>query len=146
MFRCLYVLISSILQDVCDVGSHSDVTDESNGEKAQGSTLVLPSLCDTKPMANEVDLETSSHGSLDNSVTSPDKCCKSCGSKSVELGASLSGDNGGKHISESPESESSHPQSCKGISEQSSSTIRSNSRGGSFYSNATTIQKDTQVF
>ncbi|CAF2268581.1 hypothetical protein HID58_014472 [Brassica napus] len=126
--------------DVCDVGSHSDVTDESNGEKAQGSTLVLPSLCDTKPMANEVDLETSSHGSLDNSVTSPDKCCKSCGSKPVELGASLSRNNG-KHISESPQSESSHPQSCKGISEQSSSTIRSNSRGGSFCSNATTIQK-----
>lgn len=146
MFTCLYVFISPILQDVCDVGNHSDVTDESNGEKSQaqvqGSTLVH-----SKSMANEVDLETLSHGSPDNSVTSPDKCCKSCGSKSVELDASLSGDNG-KHISESPKSESSHPQSCKGSSEQSSSTIRAttvprpNSRGGCFGNNATTtIQK-----
>ncbi|CAN7015346.1 hypothetical protein Bca4012_031930 [Brassica carinata] len=94
--------------DVCEVGNHSDVTDESNGEKAQGSTLVLlPSLCVTK--------------SMDNSVTSPDKCCKSCGSKSVEQDASPSGS--GEHISESPKTESSHPQSCKGFSEPS--TIRS---------------------
>uniref|UniRef100_A0A0D3BYJ8 Uncharacterized protein n=1 Tax=Brassica oleracea var. oleracea TaxID=109376 RepID=A0A0D3BYJ8_BRAOL len=94
--------------DVCEVGNHSDVTDESNGEKAQGSTLVLlPSLCVTK--------------SMDNSVTSPDKCCKSCGSKSVEQNASPSGS--GEHISESPKTESSHPQSCKGFSEPS--TIRS---------------------
>ncbi|KAF8107435.1 hypothetical protein N665_0122s0073 [Sinapis alba] len=121
--------------DLCDVGNHSDVTDESNGEKAQGST---------RSIANEVNLrepfETLSHGSHDNSVTSPDKCCKSCGSKSVELDASPSGDNG-EHISESLESESSRPQSCKGISEQSSSTIRPNSRGVSFCSNATAIQK-----
>ncbi|KAJ0245611.1 Transcriptional regulator ATRX [Hirschfeldia incana] len=133
---------SSSALDVCDVGNHSDVTDESNGEKAQGYTLVH-SLSDTKSMANEVELETSSH---DNSVTSPDKCCKSCGSKSVEQDASPSGDNG-KHISESPKSESSHSQSCKVISEHSSSTIRSapvprpNSRGGSFCGNATAIQK-----
>ncbi|KAG2325854.1 hypothetical protein Bca4012_040434 [Brassica carinata] len=130
--------------DVCDVGNHSDVTDESNGEKAQGSTLVLPSLRDTRSIANEVDLETLSHGSPDNSVTSPEKCCKSCGSKSVEEDVSPSGDNG-KQFYESLKSESSHPQRCKTISEQSSSTIRSppapNSRGGSFCSNATTIQK-----
>lgn len=142
------------MQDLCDVGNHSDVTDESNGEKGQaqlqGSTVV-PSLLDTRSVANEVDFresfETLSHGLPDNSVTSPDKCCKSCGSKSVEQDAFPSGDKG-KHISESPKNESSHPQSCKGICEHPSSTTlsppvtRPNSRGGSFCSNATTtIQK-----
>ncbi|CAL9246684.1 unnamed protein product [Arabidopsis halleri] len=139
--------------DLCDVGNHSDVTDESNGEKAQsplqGSTVV-PSLRDARSIANEVDFresfETSSHGSPDNSVTSPDKCCKSCGSRSVEQDASSSRDKG-KHVSESPKSEYSHPQSCKGIDEHSSSTIRSppvtqpTSRGGSFDSTTTAIQK-----
>ncbi|CAE6075956.1 unnamed protein product [Arabidopsis arenosa] len=142
--------------DLCDVGNHSDVTDECNGEKAQsplqGSTVV-PSFRDKRSIANEVDLresfETSSHGSPDNSVTSPDKCCKSCGSRSVEQDASFSRDKG-KHVSESPKSEYSHPQSCKGINEHSSSTIRSppvtqqlqlTSRGGSFDSTTTAIQK-----
>ncbi|KAL0714207.1 hypothetical protein Bca4012_021186 [Brassica carinata] len=120
--------------DVCDVGNHSDVTDESNGGKAQGSTV-----------ANEV--EALSHGSPDNSVrSSPDKCCKSCGSKSVEQDASPCGDKG-KQIPESPKSESSHSQSSKGISEHSSSTVqpppvtRPNSRGSSFCSNAISFQK-----
>lgn len=144
---------SPILQDSCDVGNHSDVTDESNGEKAQGQlqgSTVVPSLRDTRSIPNEVDFmesfETLSHGSPDNSLTSPDKCCKSCGSRSVEQDASPSGDKG-KHISESQKSVYSHPQSCKGINEHSSSTIRSppvtqpNSRGGSFYSTATTVQK-----
>ncbi|CAH2064324.1 unnamed protein product [Thlaspi arvense] len=135
--------------DLCDVGNHSDVTDECNGEKAQaqlhGSTVVT-SLGDTMSIANEVDFknsfETLSHGSPDNSVTSSDKCCKSCVSKPVEQ----EGDKG-KHISQSPKSESSHPRSCNGISEHSSSAIRSpsvtlpNSRGGSFRSNANTIQR-----
>ncbi|CAH8385255.1 unnamed protein product [Eruca vesicaria subsp. sativa] len=123
--------------DSCDVGNHSDVTDESNGEKTQtqvqGSTLVPP-LCDTRSVANEVD-----QGSPDNSVTSPDKCCNSCGSKAMEQDASSSLDKG-KQTPESPKSESSHSQSSKGISEHSSSTIQPppitqpNSR-------ATTIQK-----
>lgn len=129
------------------------MTDESNGEKAQsplqGSTVV-PSLRDTRSIANEVDFresfETSSHGSPDNSVTSPDKCCKSCGSRSVEQDASSFRDKG-KHVSESPKSDFSHPHSCKGINEHSSSTIQSppvtqlNSRGGSFDSTTTAIQK-----
>ncbi|KFK34477.1 hypothetical protein AALP_AA5G150600 [Arabis alpina] len=137
--------------DLCDVGNHSDVTDECNGEKAQAQLqglTVLPSLRDTG--ANEVEFrepfETLSHASPDNSVTSPDKCCRSCGSKSVEQDASS--EDKGKHISESPKSESSHPQSFKGIHEHPLSTIRSppvtrpNLRGGSFCSNATTtIQK-----
>ncbi|CAC07915.1 putative protein [Arabidopsis thaliana] len=139
--------------DLCDVGNHSDVTDESNGEKAQsplqGSTVV-PSLRDTRSIANEVDFresfETLSHGSPDNSVTSPDKCCNSCGSRSVEQDAYSSRDKG-KHISESPTSEYSQPQSSKGINEHSSSTIRSppvtqpNSRGGFFGSTTTTIHE-----
>ncbi|XP_010515678.1 PREDICTED: uncharacterized protein LOC104791476 isoform X1 [Camelina sativa] len=139
--------------DLCDVGNHSDVTDESNGEMAQAQlqdSMVVPSLRDTRSIANEVDFrepsETLSHGSPDNSVTSPDKCCKSCGSRSVEQDAYPSGDKG-KQISESPKSEYSRSQSSKGINEHSSSTIRSppvtqpNSRGGSFYSTTTTIQK-----
>ncbi|KAJ4890106.1 Uncharacterized protein Rs2_29854 [Raphanus sativus] len=120
--------------DLCDVGNHSDVTDESNGEKAQeGSTVVVvPSLLDTKCVDHRESFEALSHGSPDDSVTSSsDKCCKSCGSKSIE------GDKG-KHIAESPKTESSHSQSSKGIS---SSTIQPNSRGSSFCSNATTIQK-----
>ncbi|KAF8099754.1 hypothetical protein N665_0237s0009 [Sinapis alba] len=130
--------------DLCDVGNHSDVTDESNGEKTQ--THVQGSM-----VANEVDIRESfealSHGSPNNSVTSSsDKCCKSCGSKSVEQDASPSGDKG-KQIPETPKSESFHSQSSKGISEHSSSTIQPppvtlpNSRGSSFCSNTTTFHK-----
>ncbi|ESQ45275.1 hypothetical protein EUTSA_v10010215mg [Eutrema salsugineum] len=126
--------------DLCDVGNHSDVTDESNGEKVQAQlqvSTVVPSLHDTKSIANKVNFresfETLSHGSPDNSVTSSDKCCKSCGSKSVKQDAAHSGDKG-KHISESPKSESSS-------SIRSSPVTRPNSRGGSFSSNANTIQK-----
>ncbi|XP_010426836.1 PREDICTED: uncharacterized protein LOC104711777 [Camelina sativa] len=134
--------------DLCDVGNHSDVTDESNGEKAQAQlqdSMVALSLRDTRSIANEVDFrepsESLSHGSPDNSVTSPDKCCKSCGSRSVEQDASPSGDKG-KQISESPKSEYSHSHSCKGIIEHSSSTTRSPPvTQGSFYSTTTTTQK-----
>ncbi|CAN8278892.1 unnamed protein product [Cochlearia groenlandica] len=144
--------------DLCDVGNHSDVTDESNGGKAQAqaqlpSSTGVPPLRDTTPIANEVNFkepfETLSHGLLDNSVTSPDKCCKSCSFRSRERDASPSEDKR-QHISESLKSESSeasHSQSRKGICEHSSPTIqpppvtRPNSRGGSFCSNATTIQK-----
>ncbi|KAL1199855.1 hypothetical protein V5N11_013110 [Cardamine amara subsp. amara] len=139
--------------DLCDVGNHSDVTDESNGEKFQaqvkGSTVV-PSIRDTRSIANENDFKEPFaillHGSPDNSVTPHVKCCKSCGSSSVEQDASPSGDKG-KQIAESPKSECSHPQNCKGICEHSSSTIlsppvtRPNSRSSSFFSTATTIQK-----
>uniref|UniRef100_A0A1J3FA97 Uncharacterized protein n=1 Tax=Noccaea caerulescens TaxID=107243 RepID=A0A1J3FA97_NOCCA len=136
--------------DLCDVGNHSDVTDESNGEKAQahlkGSTLV-PSFGDTRSIANEVgfkeSFETLSHGSPDKSVTPPDQSCKSCSSKSVEQDASPSEDKG-KHISESPESECSRPQSSDNPATSttwSPPLTQPNSGGGSFFSNATTIQK-----
>ncbi|RID46906.1 hypothetical protein BRARA_I03543 [Brassica rapa] len=116
--------------DSCDVGNHSDVTDESNGEKTQtqlqGSTLA----------ANEAD-----QGSPDHSVTSSsDKCCNSCGSKAMEQDASSAEDKG-KNIPESTKSETSHSQSSQGISQHSSSAIQPNSRGSSFRSNATTFQK-----
>ncbi|CAF2111222.1 uncharacterized protein BNAC08G23550D [Brassica napus] len=113
--------------DSCDVGNHSDVTDESNGEKTQTQVQ------DSTLVANEAD-----QGSPDHSVTSSsDKCCKSCGTKSMEQDAFPSGDKG-KQIPESPKSESSHSQSSQGISQHSSSTIQPNSRGSSFRSNATT--------
>ncbi|KAJ0253543.1 hypothetical protein HA466_0112140 [Hirschfeldia incana] len=117
---------SSVL-DLCDVGNHSDVTDESNGEKTQ--TQVQDSTV------------AKVHSSPDNSVTSSssDKCCNSCGSKAMEQDA-WSAEDKGKQIPESPKTESSHSQS---ISDHSSSTIQPppvtlpSSRG----SNATTFQK-----